>query len=70
MTNIKIAIPDVTTRTWKNMKDIQQVFTDEQIVTIVHRYCDSQDHAKNYRVNAAARVKAMKARLEELGEIV
>ena len=67
MTNkstLRIAIPEVSTRNWKFIKDLP--FTPEEIVTICHRYCDAQDHAKNYRVKAATNAKADKAELARL----
>lgn len=63
--NIKITVPDVTTRDWKLVEDLP--FTAEEIVTIVHRYCDAQDHAKKYRVRVAAKNKLIMARAKELG---
>lgn len=64
---IKITVPDVTARTWKSLKDVQAVFTDQEILTMVHRYCDAQDHAKNYRVNRAAKIKAVMEIAKEKG---
>lgn len=65
-TKLVIPVPPVTSRTWKFIEDLP--YTPEQIVAIVHRYCDAQDHAKNYRVNRAARVKAALEFMESHGE--
>lgn len=63
-----VKVPDITTRTWTTLEQIQSVFTEQELVQIVHRYCDSQDHAKNYRQNVKERIQAMKDKLAELGE--
>lgn len=56
---IKISVPDVTTRDWRSLAELKTVFSEAEIVAMCHRWCDTQDHAKRYRVRAAARVKAM-----------
>lgn len=64
---IKITVPDVSKRNWKSLEEVKKIFTDEEITTIVHRYCDTQDHAKVYRVKRAARIKAVMAMAKEQG---
>ena len=66
MTTMKIKVPSAIARTgWKFIEDLP--FTAEEIVEIVGRYCDAQDHAKNYRVRRAESFKVMKAELESRG---
>lgn len=62
-----IEIPHISSRTWKTLDEIKKVYNEQEIVQIVHRYCDSQDHAKNYRQRAKSKVDAMKAALTEAG---
>lgn len=64
---LKITVPDVKTRTWNTLKEVQAQFTEEELVAIVHRYCDTQDHAKTYRVRRAAKIKAVMALAKEHG---
>lgn len=58
-TTLKITVPDVTKRNWKTLKEVSATFTEDELVAIVHRYCDTQDHAKTYRVRRAAKIKAV-----------
>lgn len=64
---LKIAVPPVETREWKTLEELRAKFSDQEIVEMAHRYCDAQDHARRYRVNRAARIKAMEAQLTVLG---
>lgn len=62
---MKISVPAQATRlTWTSIEDTP--FSAEEIFEIVQRYCDSQDHAKNYRHKAALKVKLLKARMEQI----
>lgn len=65
-TTIKISVPSINARNWASMAEVKAVFSDEEIVTMVHRYCDAQDHARNYRVRRAEEFKALKARVAEI----
>lgn len=56
---LKITVPPAEERDWTTLDETP--FTAEEILTIVHRYCDAQDHAKNYRVKAAQAAKDLKA---------
>lgn len=67
MTTLKITVPSPDQREWKTLEDVLADFTSEEVVQIVHRYCDSQDHAKRYRVNRASRIKAMETVLKAQG---
>ena len=62
-----IQIPAISQRTWKTLEEVMKVYKPEEIVQIVHRYCDSQDHAKAYRVRRAEKIKMMEALIEEHG---
>lgn len=53
---LEIAVPPVSARTWKFIEDVP--FSPEEIVAIIHRYCDAQDHAKAYRARRSEKVKA------------
>lgn len=57
---MKITVPPMEERLeWVNMEDLP--YDAEVIMEIVHRYCDSQDHAKNYRTRRADEFKMLKA---------
>ena len=64
---IKITVPGISARNWKTLVEVKAVFSEEEIVTMVHRYCDAQDHARNYRQKHAERVKAVMSRAKEEG---
>lgn len=66
-TTLKIAVPQTQTRTWKTLEEVLKTFTPEEVVQIVHRYCDAQDHALKYRQRRAARIKAMTEMLTDQG---
>lgn len=65
MTTLKIKIPQAEMRNWKFIEDVP--FTSEEIMEIIHRYCDAQDHAKSYRVRRAEHVKAVLAAAKKAG---
>lgn len=64
---LKIRVPSPTARNWKTMAEIKAVFSDDEIITMVHRYCDSQDHAKAYRQRRADKVKVVMAKAKAEG---
>lgn len=64
---LKITVPDATKRSWKTLAQVQAQFSEEELVAIVHRYCDTQDHAKTYRVRRAAKIKAVMQIAKENG---
>lgn len=63
---VKIVVPPTLQRNWETLDEMP--FTIEQIVEIVHRWCDAQDHAKNYRQRRAAKDKMLKMRVAELAK--
>lgn len=64
---IEIKVPEVSERMWKSLDEVMTTFSEEEVVQIVHRYCDAQDHAKAYRSRRAARVKAALAYAADAG---
>lgn len=66
---VKIAIvEDVKRVDWRTIEDWQEMFSDEQIVEMLHRYMDAQSHAKNYRERAADRTKLLKEKVAALAK--
>lgn len=64
---VKITVPPMEERLeWEFLDDMP--FDAPTIVEIVHRYCDAQDHAKNYRTRRADEFKMLKA-LQAEGKI-
>lgn len=66
---MKISVPSLNDRVkWISLEDSmrQTGWTPDVIFEIVQRYCDSQDHARNYRLKASAKSKLLKARLAQL----
>lgn len=64
---IKIAVPPLSERLeWQELGDLP--FDAEVIMEIVQRYCDSQDHAKNYRLRRQEEFNRLKA-LEAAGQL-
>ena len=67
MTNrIVVSVPPAERRNWTDLKAVQIVFTDEQIVEMVHRYCDMADYRAAYRTRRNAKDKAIRARYESM----
>lgn len=64
---LKIVVPEPAKREWKTLDEVLETFSQQEVCEIVHRYCDSQDHAKRYRVNRASRIKAMETVLKAQG---
>lgn len=64
---IEVKVPSVSVRTWKTIDDLGKQFTNEEIVQMVHRYCDQQDHAKSYRQRRAAKIKKLMELADEHG---
>lgn len=56
---IQIHVPN--TRNWTTLAAVKAVFTDEQIVEMVHRYCNDQDYRKAYRTRRNERNKVLLA---------
>jgi hypothetical protein len=65
-TTLKIKITPIGQRTWTSLDAIRKVYTEEEMVTMIHRYQDAQDHAIDYRKKAQVKTKTMKARLAQL----
>lgn len=64
---LKITVPDLPTRlAWETLEDLP--WPPEVIFEIVMRYCDTQDHAKNYRKRSALKTQLLKARLDQLAK--
>jgi len=66
---LKIKLTPVEKRVdWQTIKQIlSSGYSELEIVTMVNRYMDAQSHAVNYRVRAAEKNKAVRAKLAELG---
>lgn len=68
MDSMKIKVPTGNERDGVTTVDEWgRFFTDEELVEIVHRYCNTQDGSKKYREKAAEKNKIMKALLEKAG---
>lgn len=61
---MRIVVPQAQERTWKTLEQVLTAFSKEQVLEIVHRYCDAQDHARNYRQRAQQKQRAMKQALQ------
>lgn len=62
---LKISVPSKDVRyQWTQLSDLP--WTPDVILEIVQRYCDSQDHAKNYRHRAQLKAKLLKARFSQI----
>lgn len=64
---VKITVPALALRVkWTSLVDTG--WDEGTLLEIVQRYCDAQDHAKNYRQRAAAKRKLLTERLEQLAK--
>jgi hypothetical protein len=64
---MKISVPVLTERVkWTSLASTG--WDEATIFEIVQRYCDAQDHARNYRLRAAAKGKLVRAALETLAK--
>jgi hypothetical protein len=64
---LRIAVPPVSSRTWKTLPELLTHFTEGEVCEMCHRYCDGEDHRRRYRLARNARVKAMDALLTSQG---
>lgn len=64
---LKIKVTPIEKRTWKSLEEVSQIYSDAEMLEMIHRYQDAQDHAINYRHKAQEKNKQMKALLAAHG---
>lgn len=68
MDSMKIKVPTGNERDGiSTVDEWGRFFTEEELVEIVHRYCNTQDGSKKYREKAATKNKIMREMLEQAG---
>lgn len=66
--SMKITVPDGSDRDGiKTLAGWKEVFSESELVEIIHRYCNTQDSAKKYRQSAAEKSKALAVWLKAQG---
>lgn len=65
--SIQVSVPEVSERSWTTLDELREAFSDQEIVTMVHRYCDAEQYRREYRKRRDAKMRAYVKAAKEAG---